>query len=161
MRFRPVSALAFVLLAVLALASPAAAKEPKCPLEIGACLAQFELMKERPWLGVTLEADSVVGGPAIRKFYAGSPVLRAGLHVGDVIKSIDGTDPGDWIAGKAGWKTSGTAHMVVIRNGRERNFAFDVERIPDELFAQIVGTHMIEGHLAYMDVHEDAGPQIH
>ena len=159
MRLRP-AVLPFVLLAAIALATPAGAKEPRCPLEISACLRQFELMKERPWLGVTLEADSVAGGPAVRSFYPGSPTQRAGLHVGDVIKSIDGTDPGDWIAGKAGWKTSGTGRMVILRNGRERSLAFDVERIPDELFAEIVGTHMIEGHLAYMDVHE-AGPQIH
>ena len=95
----------------------------------------------------------------IRKFFPGSPAERAGLHVGDVIESIGGHDPGDWMAGKAGWKTSGTEKIVVVRNGREKDLAMDVERIPDELFAQIVGTHMIEGHLAYMDVNE-AGPQI-
>jgi hypothetical protein len=42
----------------------------------------------------------------------------------------------------------------VRRNGRERNLDLAREAIPEPLFAQMVGTHMIEGHLAYMNEHD-------
>jgi len=154
MRVRSRSILLLAIGASLALTSPARAKEPKCPLELSVCLAQFELMKERPWLGVTLEADSVAGGPVVRSLSPGSPAKKGGLGVGDVIESIDGHDPGDWFAGKAGWKTSGTERIAFLRDGRELVKDVPIEKIPEDLFAQLLGTHILEGHLAYMHVQD-------
>ena len=46
---------------------------------------QFQRMRERPWLGVSVEMDSVTHQRVIRSVEPGSPAHRAGIHPGDVI----------------------------------------------------------------------------
>lgn len=140
-----------VVLALLFLLPVAAvhAAQPKCPLDPEACLEQFALMKERPWLGVEVHTDSL-GRRSITRVVPGSPAQRAGVKVGDELLRVDGKAPADWFAGKAGWKSGDTKDVTVLRGGRERALHMPCEAIPEDLFARIVGEHMLEGHLAYM-----------
>lgn len=141
-----------ILILALLLLLPAAAvqaAQPKCPLDPEACLEQFALMKERPWLGVELHVDSL-GHRAVTRVLPGSPAQRAGVKVGDELVRVDGKAPADWFAGKAGWKSGEAKDVAVLRGGREKALRLPCEAIPEDLFARIVGEHMLEGHVAYM-----------
>lgn len=132
----------------LLLVTPAAAAEPKCPLDVQTCLMEFGKMRERPWLGLEIESDSL-GTRFIRGVVPGGPADRAGIHGGDVLERINGQDPKKWFAGKAGWKNAPPAHVTVQRDGHD--VAIDVQpgHVPEEYLARMIGVHMIEGHLAY------------
>ena len=75
---------------------------------------------------------------------------RAGVRPGDVLKSIEGPIPADWFAGKAGWKTGEVGAIEVTRQDRAVALKLKLEAIPEEVFARIIGIHMVEGHLAYL-----------
>lgn len=140
-------------LLLLTLSAPSArAAEPKCPLDLATCLQQFDNLRHRPWLGVEVDADST-GQRIIKSVVPGGPAARAGMKPGDRLERIDGTDPGEWFAGKAGWKDVPTTEVKVDRRGRTVTLAMKNQHIPEDLLARIIGVHMLEGHLAY--AHED------
>jgi len=129
----------------------ALAEESKCPLEIGACLYAYQAARERPWLGIEVEMDSVSQRPRIKQIVPGGPAEKSRLRVGDIIRSIDGQVPRDWFAGKAGWKDAGVPLAFdVVRGGTEVAFAMRPGRMNEELLARMIGVHMLEGHLAHM-----------
>lgn len=148
-------ALLFSLLAPTA----AFAAEAQCPLPLTECLMQYQRMKERPWLGVVIEMDSVTHQRVIQSVVPGSPAEQAGVRAGDVLLQIERKAPAEWFAGKAGWKDSDELPVAVQRDGAQRMLNVKAQAIPEELFAKYVGVHMIEGHLAYM--HHDAHPEEH
>jgi len=144
-------AVARLLALVLLLAAvPAAAEQARCPLDLATCLNRFQLMRERPWMGVGVDRDSL-GVYRIVDVTAGSPAEQAGMQPGDVLEKIGGKPPGDWFAGKAGWKSGDHGAILVARSGRDRTLDMPYRMIPDEVFARLVGVHMVEGHLAYMN----------
>lgn len=141
---------------VLGVVAPLAvrAEEPQCPLEVGACLAAYQGTRDRPWLGVNVEMDSVTQRPRILKVMPGSPADKAKLKPGDIIRSIDGQVPRDWFAGKAGWKADAVAlDLDVIRRGQPLAVDVRAVRISEEMLAKVIGVHMLEGHLAYLPDH--------
>jgi hypothetical protein len=139
-----------LLLGALLAATPAAAAEPACPLDVAACLDLFARMRERPWLGVEVETDST-GVPRVKTVVPGGPADQAGMKPGDLLERIGGQPPRDWFAGKSGWETSGQSACVVRRGGEAKDLRFTVRRMPDDLFARILGVHMVEGHLAHTE----------
>src|SRR5437867_4397619 len=145
MRIRP-----WLLVGALLLASPASAKEPRCPLDLATCLAQFEHMRDRPWLGVHIDHDTT-GRTVVADVGPGTPAQQAGIHAGDILQSIENRPPAEWFAGKAGWKEGDTGKIRVLRGRRQRDLTLRYQTIPEDVLAKTIGTHMIEGHLAYMD----------
>lgn len=135
------------------IATTARAEQPKCPLPLDQCLLRFELMKTRPWLGVEVDRDSATGVTTIATILPGGAADRAGLKPGDVLDRIDGIPPQDWFAGKAGWKPSGDTPVAIVRAGRPQQRAVPVVHMPEDVLARVVGTHMLEGHLAWMEPH--------
>lgn len=47
--------------AAMGLVLPAAADQPRCPLDLSTCLMEFAKMGERPWVGVLLDQDTTTG----------------------------------------------------------------------------------------------------
>ena len=137
------------LVLALVAASPARAAEPPCPLDLATCLARFQLMRERPWLGVGVDRDSL-GGYHIVTVTSGTPAEAAGIKPGDVLESIASKAPADWFAGRASWKSGDHGRVLVLRDGQERALEMEYRVIPEDALAKIIGVHMIEGHLAYM-----------
>jgi len=133
----------------LLIAVPAPAAEPPCPLDVGTCLAQFELMRERPWLGVGLDSDST-GRRVVTRVEPKSPAQRGGIRPGDVLQSIEGKPPTEWFASKAGWGPRARGHIEVLRGNRTVALEVPYQLIPEDKLANIIGIHMVEGHLAYM-----------
>ena len=144
-----------------ALLAPAGAlaAEPKCELDATTCLQQFERMRRRPWLGVKFDTDST-GRMLVQGVVPGSPAQRAGVRAGDVLRGIEGQTPAQWFAGKAGWGPQERGSITILRGKSEKNLTVVYEAIPEELFARIVGLHMIDAHLAYMP-HGSAATENH
>jgi predicted metalloprotease with PDZ domain len=151
---RRIAWLSFALLLLPAIAS---AKQPKCPLPLDSCIVQFGRMHDRPFLGVNLHPDSTGGQlvDVIDSVKAGGAAERAGWKKGDRLVRIDDRTPLQFfIATRAGWKDGDRVQATLVRKGHERDGSFTAQHIPEELFARIVGEHMIEAHLAYMDTGE-------
>ena len=149
---RPIGWLPFF---ALVFAAPAFAAEPKCPLDLTTCLNLYQRMQERPWLGVGIDKDSL-GRFVIQSVEPNSPSQRAGIQPGDVLEGIEGRPPADWFAGKAGWRTGESGEIKVIRNKQPKTLKMKYEGVPEDVFARIIGVHMIEGHLAHM--HDEDEP---
>ena len=148
------------LLFLLLLPGAAAAKQPRCPLPLDSCIVRFGQMRERPWLGVYVDIDSL-GRRVVVSTAPGSPAEQAGFRPGDVLERLNGTTPQVFFATRAGWKQGDTMQAVIVRNGHERNLQFAARHISEELLARIVGEHMLEGHLAYMVTDDDHGHDLH
>lgn len=136
----------------LALSAPVVARpaEPKCPLDPERCLQEFEKMRRRPWLGVRMDTDSA-GRLTVGSVVPGSPAARAGVRRGDVLRRIDGKPPAEWFASKAGWGPQQASGRMIVGRGRgEATLRLPYQAMPEEMFARIVGLHMVDEHLAYM-----------
>lgn len=147
-----------VAVAVLVSYAPVRGAQPKCTLDVATCLEQFDSLKERPWMGVYVNTDSL-GRRIVTSVFPGSPADRAGIRPGDQIRSVGGQTPQDWYATRAGWKEGERKDLVVVRETREVKLAMELHAIPDDTFARIVGEHMVEAHLAYM--HDDDSHNVH
>ena len=132
----------------LLVAGSAAAAE-KCPLDVATCLEKYQRMRERPWLGVEVDRDND-GRLVVTGVVPKSPSQRAGVRVGDVIERIEGLVPAEWFASKAGWKTGETGGFAVVRHDDLVVLKLRFEPIPEDVFARIIGAHMVESHLAYL-----------
>src|SRR5262245_12744120 len=138
--FKPLSFLGILVLAIAigAAPRPVAGDEQRCPLDLKTCLQQFDLMRLRPWLGVTVNRDSL-GGVTVTDVERGAPADRAGMRSGDVLETIQGKSPQEFFAGRAGWKTGGTGAVVVKRGGVKKTLTVPYELMSEERFARIVG----------------------
>jgi len=92
------------LLAVLVLAAPVHAAQAALPAAAGECIAQFGAMRDRPWLGVEIETDSLDRCAHRAHGRARRPAEKAGSSPETGSSSWGGVDPKLWFAGKAGWK---------------------------------------------------------
>ena len=136
-------------------AFPAHAEQPRCPLPLGECMAQFGAMRDRPWMGVEVVRDSVTGARHVGAVVPGSPAHKAGIRSGDVLQKVGGVDPQLWFASKAGWKTDwkdgDKAAVIVSRGGHNRTLEMELGHVPEETLAAMIGIHVLEGHLAYTE----------
>lgn len=149
-----------LLLALSFAPSAVSAAESKCPLPLTECLMKYQRMRERPWLGVSVEIDSVTQERVVVDIAPGGAAERAGIRIGDVLVQIEGKPPADWFAGKAGWKDGDELPVAVRRAESARTLRLRAQGISEELLAKYVGVHMLEGHLAYMhDDHADGEHQ--
>ncbi len=143
------------LLALVCVAPMAHAEQPRCPLPLGECMAQFGHMRERPWLGVEIVRDSLTGERRVNAVVPGSPAAKAGVKPGDVLQKLGGVDPQQWFAGKAGWKAGWKdgeeVAITVGRAGREQSLTMPLGHISEETLAEMIGVHVLEGHLAYSE----------
>lgn len=145
--------LPWLALLLIAVAVPAPAAEPKCPLAIEACVVEFSKMREKPWLGVQLEVDST-GVQVVQGTLPGSASEAAGLKAGDIFLNMREIRASERIAGRAGW---GPMKARVKRDGKELQIDIVPQDIPEDVLAKMIGVHLIEGHFAYMHNDEHKG----
>jgi Do/DeqQ family serine protease len=99
---------------------------------------------KRPWLGahlqaVTPEIAENLGlkrptGALVASLTAGSPAARGGVKTGDLITAVDGQDVEDPNAFDYRFATKslgGTAHLGVVRAGKEVALTVPLEPLPD------------------------------
>jgi Do/DeqQ family serine protease len=106
---------------------------------------------KRPWLGarlqaVTPEIAESLGlkrptGALVASLTTGSPAARGGLKTGDLITAVDGQDVDDPNAFDYRFATKalgGSAHLGVVRSGKEIALAVPLEPLPDTPHDELV-----------------------
>jgi Do/DeqQ family serine protease len=99
---------------------------------------------KRPWLGAKLQDVTVEiaeslglkrpGGALVANVSPGSPAARAGLKTGDLIVAVDGQtvdDPNAFDYRFATKPIGGSAHVGLLRNGKEMRVTVALEPAPD------------------------------
>ena len=149
-----------VLLAVPAI--PALAKSgEKCGKDIQACLNAFVEHRDKGWLGLRYEADAS-GKVVVKSVTPGSPSEKAGFQVGDVLVTMNGVKVADKEAmkkAKADWKPGAQVTYAVARGTAETQVVATLAPMPEEVFATMVGAHMIEDHMTVASVEKAESPK--
>ena len=137
--------------AVLASAVPVFAGGDKCTAaDAQACLTHWAAKKDMGWVG--LEYDkSVATAIKVKAVSPGSPAAKAGFEAGDVLLTLNGASFADKEAlkkAKGEWKIGQTVTYTVKRNNADKTITATLEKMPDEVFASMIGQHMLDSHLA-------------
>jgi len=145
--------------ALLALAVPAlAGSGEKCSASAQACLNHWAGGKDAGWVG--LEYDkSVEGVVKVKAVTADSPAAAAGFQAGDVLMAINGVKMADKAAlkkAKGSWKAGQAVAYTVQRAGAEHQLAVTLGKTPDQVYASMIGTHMLENHIETATAAADA-----
>jgi C-terminal processing protease CtpA/Prc len=126
------------------LVSPASAGV--CTHEAQECLDYLVTMRNRGYAGIDIDDRKDDGTMTITKVHAGTPAAASGIRIGDVLLAIEGIRIGDEEGMKAldeVMKPDNLVHFTVSREGKERTFELKLSRMPDDVFAQFVGEHML------------------
>lgn len=151
------ASMTIALAACMALALPALAGEGHgCTASTQDCLNMMASnMRNKGWLGVELEKGES-GLLGVTRVVPGSPAEEAGVRTGDMLLSVDGQAYKDM--GEEQYMTlvktmtPGSRHTFVIaRGGSERTIEATLASMPEEVFARMVGSHMLE-HAQAVDV---------
>ena len=134
---------------VVALAAPAlAGSGGKCTQSTQVCLNHWAKSKDKGWAGMQYEEAG--GATTVKSITAGSPAATAGFEVGDVLMTINGIKLADKEAlkkAKGEWKIGQSVSYVVTRAGAEKPLTVTLAPMPPEVFASLVGSHMLESHV--------------
>src|SRR5262245_36182114 len=144
--------IAWLMVAALgvAIASPAlAGAAGKCTQTAQACLDSWAKGKDKPWAG--LKYDTAENGTTtVKAITPGSPAATAGFEVGDVLVSLNGvklTDKEALKQAKSAWKVGTVVNYAVKRGSVEKQIPLTLASMPPEVFASMVGSHMLENHV--------------
>jgi predicted metalloprotease with PDZ domain len=141
--------------AVLAIAAPAwAGSGEKCSAANAQdCLSHYSAMRTKGWVGLDLDKANkeamVVTGVT-----AGSPAAKAGFKTGDILVALNGAKFSDYEAVKAAkgaWTPGAKVSYTVKRGSSEKQLEVTLAKMPEEVFARMIGAHMIEEHMAALD----------
>jgi C-terminal processing protease CtpA/Prc len=134
---------------VAALAVPAlAGSGEKCTYDTQSCLNHWSKGKDRGWVGLQYD-KSEDGTVKVKAVTANSPAVTAGFQVGDVVVAVNGARMSDKDAVKKAtgeWKVGQKVSYTVLRAGGEKQLPVTLGTMPEEVFASMVGSHMLENH---------------
>ena len=133
----------FALIAILATSAYAG---EKCTGSTQECLNKMaQGAGQKAWLGI--EKAKSDEGYTVAKVYPGSPAEKAGFKAGDVLLAINDMAIGSDELKKSYDKVSKAGSKVkytVNRDGKEMNLKATLEKMPEEVYAAHVGTHMLQ-----------------
>lgn len=136
-------------MAAVALAAPALAGEGvKCTHSTQDCLNYMAShYKDRGWVGVEYEPDTM----EITRVMPDSPAETAGFQAGDVMLAINGVSLAD--GNEADMKKvkelmvpGSQVTYTIRRGGASKDLAVTLDPVPEQVLAQWIGMHMLEGH---------------
>lgn len=144
----------FILLVMAALlvipAVPAfAGSGEKCKGDTQTCLNQFSSYRDKGWLGLKLDMKES-GQQVVLSAMPGSPAEKAGFKAGDVLVAVNGAKFADKEAvkkAKGDWKPDQQVTYTVTRDNAETAINVTLAPMPEEVYAAMVGQHMIENHM--------------
>ena len=134
----------------VALAAPAfAGSGEKCTQNTQTCLNYMSKNKDKGWVG--LEYDKAADGAvSVKAVTAGGPAATAGFEVGDILVAMNGAKMSDKDAmkkAKGEWKVGQSVSYTVMRAGAEKQMAITLDKMPEPVYASMVGSHMLENHV--------------
>lgn len=142
--------LALFALLMVAVAVPAFAGGGKCEAaDAQACLNQMSTMKDKGWVGLDLDKSDMTA-IKVKGFTPGSPASKAGFQVGDVVVAINGaslTDKEALMKAKGDWSVGQSVTYTVKRKNAEKQITAKLDKMPEDVFATMIGHHMLEAHL--------------
>lgn len=121
----------------------------KCTQDAQACLSHYSAYKDKGWVGI--ELDKSGEAMVVKAVVATSPASKAGFQVGDQLVAMNGAKYGDKEAMKkvqGDWKAGQEVSYTVLRKGVEKKLAVTLGAMPEDVFAKMVGAHMISDHMA-------------
>ena len=118
----------------------------KCTYDTQTCLNHMAgSATTKGWLGIAKEKTA--DGAKVTKVTPGSPAEKAGFQVGDLLVAINGMAI-DSEQLKNSYqeisKAGSTNKYTVQRGGKSVDLQVTLTKMPDEVFANMVGTHMLE-----------------
>lgn len=137
---------------LLVIAAPAmAGGGAKCTQAVQACLNHWAKSKDMPWAGLQYDKSADGSVTSVKAITPGSPAATAGFQVGDVLVALNGaklTDKEAVKKAKGEMKIGSTVQYTISRNGAEQQLAVTMAAMPPEVYASVVGSHMIENHVS-------------
>jgi len=134
----------------LAITVPAfAGGDHGCTAGTQTCLDQMAAkMAKKGYMG--LEFDKAADGQyMVKKVIDGTPAATAGFQSGDVILVVNGAKWSDEAAmKKLDWSVGSQVAVKIKRGDEKKVMNITLARMPDEVIARYVGTHMMESHVA-------------
>lgn len=132
---------------VVLVAVPLAAGEgKKCTHSTQECLNYMvSNMKDRGWVGIEYDEETMT----VTRVMPESPAEAAGFKAGDVMTAVNGIAFGEENSAKLKeleWKPGATMAYTLDRHGSTKTVKVTLAPIPENVLAQWVGSHMIEGH---------------
>ena len=135
--------------ALVMLAAPLfAGSGEKCTYSTQACLNHWASSKDMGWTGLDLD-KSVEGVVKVKAVTPDSPAATAGFQPGDVLLTLNGVKMSDKVAmkkAKGAWKAGQSVTYTVDRGGAEQSIAVTLAKAPDDVYAAMLGSHMLENH---------------
>ncbi len=117
----------------------------KCTAETQACLNHWAAKSgTQTWLGISKEKTDA--GYKVTEVAPGSPADKAGFKVGDVLVSINDMAVGSDALKQSYetiYKAGATLKYTINRGGKEQVLQATLVKMPENVFAQSVGTHML------------------
>ena len=142
--------LVLLAMAMLIVAVPAMAGGDKCSAaNAQVCLKDWAGQKNHAWTGLDLD-KSVPGVVTVKRIMPNSPAVAAGFEVGDELVALNGASMADKEAmkkAKGEWKAGQAVNYTVKRKGAEQQLAVTLAEMPEEVFAAMLGRHMLESHV--------------
>jgi S1-C subfamily serine protease len=149
----------FLALALAFVAAPVLAGEGGCQGSAQDCLNQMAAnLAARGWVGLELgnnEKEQMV----VERVVPDSPAQQAGFKTGDVLLALNGIEFGE--ENYAAMKkikhemTPGReVTYTVARSGKKKDLDVTLAEMPDEILAQWIGGHMLEGHVTVASADE-------
>jgi C-terminal processing protease CtpA/Prc len=121
----------------------------KCTQDAQACLNGMAKMKDRGWVGIQYD-KTTAGALLVKAVTPNGPAATAGFETGDEILTINGANVSDKEAmkkAKGEWKVGQTITYTISRKGAEKTLTATLAPMPSEVFASIVGEHMVADHV--------------
>jgi len=146
---RPILLVVLILFLVVPAAPAFAGKGEKCTADTQTCLNKMSSYREKGWMGVTLDANEKME-MTVKTVAPGSPAEKAGIKVGDMLVAMNGARFSDEAAmkkAKGDWKPGQLVTYTVRRDGTESPVEVTLAPMPEEVFAAMIGLHMIENHM--------------
>lgn len=138
-------------LVMLVVAVPAFAGGDKCTAaDAQACLSHWSASKDKGWLGLEYDKTDATA-IKVKAITPGSPAAKAGFEVGDVLMALNGASFADKDAmkkAKGEWKAGQAVTYTVKRANAEKQISATLDKMPEQVFASMLGQHMIENHMA-------------